>query len=83
MKAVHHHCLDHAPPALDALVVHVDGPRKGFPGGGYFVVNDIPDPARELATAADQIVRYAAWQAQVGEWWAWGKEHRRQRRRGV
>jgi hypothetical protein len=81
MKAVHDHCLDNGLPPLDALVVHVEGPRKGFPGGGYFKVNAIPDPAREHVTAEDQVAGHAAWQAQVEQCRDWGKEHRRQRRR--
>ncbi len=39
MERFHFRCLERESPPLDALVVHVAGPRTGFPGGGYFRVN--------------------------------------------
>lgn len=45
MEAFHHRCVERDLPPLDALVVHVAGTRKGQPGGGYFRINDLPDPS--------------------------------------
>jgi hypothetical protein len=34
MERFHYRCRDRGLPPLDALVVHVAGPREGKPGGG-------------------------------------------------
>lgn len=56
MEAFHHRCVEGELPPLDALIVHVAGTRKGQPGGGYFRINDLPDPFAHR-TAPEQVVR--------------------------
>ncbi|MEV6875294.1 hypothetical protein [Amycolatopsis sp. NPDC051128] len=56
MEAFHHRCAERDLPPLDALVVHVAGTRKGQPGGGYFRINDLPDPFAQR-TPPGQVVR--------------------------
>lgn len=81
MKAIHDRCSERGLPPLDALVVHVDGDRKDVPGVGYFRVNRYPDPRDEAVSADDQLRGHNAWQAQVEQCAAWGRDHRRRSRR--
>lgn len=78
MKAIHERCLKRQLPPLDALVVHVEGPRKDFPGAGYFKVNGMPDPRSEHASADDVVQGWQAWDEQVQTCRRWGREHRRE-----
>jgi hypothetical protein len=77
MEAFHHRCAAQGLPPLDALVVHVTGSRKGQPGGGYFRINDLPDPFadRTLPERAVDALRF--WERQRRECETWGTRRRR------
>lgn len=79
MKAFHDRCTASGLPPLDSLVVHVAGPRGGFPGRGYFAVNGWADPLDPgtQPSVADRSTR--SWQEQQGRCRAWGHGHRRSR----
>lgn len=79
MHAFHLRCRERDLPPLDSLVVHVAGPRKGFPGAGYFRVNEQPDPLSDKATADDVARGTAFWEAQKKTCEQWGTEQRRRR----
>ncbi|MEU5905364.1 hypothetical protein ABZ780_13435 [Micromonospora sp. NPDC047467] len=77
MAAFHHRCRERQLPPLDSLVVHVGGPRAGFPGAGYFGVNRKPDPRNERATPEAVIASTMFWQTQCDECKRWGVKSRR------
>jgi hypothetical protein len=81
MKAFHDACVAAGLPPLDSLVVHVAGPRRGFPGAGYFAVNGWADPLgpRVRPVEVDRAAR--SWQDEQRRCRAWGDEHRRSRQR--
>jgi hypothetical protein len=79
MARFHHRCKERQLPPLDALVVHVAGPRPGSPGAGYFRVNGQRDPFVERTTPEQQIQGYNFWQEQIRECRAWGEHSRRGR----
>ncbi len=83
MKAFHDRCVQRGCPPLDALVVHVAGERKNWPGAGYFKVNGQADPLNlknrpEQATAATQF-----WEDQKKECEVWGTSRAPSHRRSV
>ena len=58
MKAIHDRCeADPDLPPLDALVVHVAGKREDWPGGGYFKVNNLPDPKGERKISEEEQIK--------------------------
>ncbi|MEW2383072.1 hypothetical protein AB0873_13440 [Micromonospora sp. NPDC047707] len=77
MAAFHHRCKERQLPPLDALVVHVAGPRAGFPGAGYFRVNQKPDPRGGRIAPEAQIAGAHFWQTQLEECRRWGVRSRR------
>lgn len=79
MERFHYRCQERQLPPLDALVVHVAGPREGFPGGGYFRVNGQADPLAERTKPDDQVAATRFWQAQREECKEWGIRSRRGR----
>ncbi|MCI4062057.1 hypothetical protein MRQ36_05555 [Micromonospora sp. R77] len=79
MAAFHHLCVDKGLPPLDSLVVHVAGPRKNFPGAGYFRVNQLPDPLGEKTRAVDQVTSTQFWERQREACRSWGVQSRRGR----
>lgn len=82
MKAFHDRCFDRGLPPLDALVVHVAGPRQDKPGAGYFKVNGWVDPYGERASGASAEQALMGWAAQLQECFDWGIQSRRGRRGG-
>jgi hypothetical protein len=81
MEAFHFRCIDDGLPPLDALVVHVDGDRKGWPGKGYFRVNKLADPLAERGRVEDGLRATQFWNDQKAACERWGKERRRARTR--
>jgi hypothetical protein len=81
MKAFHDRCNERGLPPLDSLVVHVGPPREGKPGGGYFKVNGWPDPYGKSVSDNQAEEALLRWGGEVEACKAWGKEHRRARRR--
>jgi hypothetical protein len=79
MEKFHYRCTERSLPPLDSLVVHVGGPREGFPGAGYFRVNRRADPLGERTRAEDQVAAPRFWQAERDECKAWGTRNRRGR----
>lgn len=79
MERFHYVCKERDLPPLDALVVHVTGPREGFPGAGYFRVNGYADPLAERTKPDDQVAATRFWQAQREECKEWGIRRRRSR----
>lgn len=77
MKAIHDRCIARNLPPLDALVVHVAGPRQNWPGGGYFTVNGLTDPLRQRATAEEQTQGTVFWENQKKKCTDWGLQARR------
>lgn len=77
MERFHYRCTERGLPSLDALVVHVAGPREGFPGRGYFRVNGHVDPLAERAKAEDQVAATLFWEGQRNECRKWGTRSRR------
>ncbi|MEW2142662.1 hypothetical protein AB0869_07570 [Micromonospora vinacea] len=77
MAAFHHRCHERQLPPLDALVVHVAGPRVGFPGAGYFRVNRQPDPRGKRVTPEAQAASTRFWETQREECRRWGVRSRR------
>ena len=79
MKAFHDRCIERNLPPLDALVVHVAGPREGKPGGGYFKVNGHDDAFHDRTLPERMIAAYGFWERQVAECKRWGIDARRGR----
>lgn len=77
MEAFHNRCAARELPPLDALVVHVAGPRGGLPGGGYFRINGQTDPCGRgtSAEAATNATRF--WEDQTAQCTTWGHRSRR------
>src|SRR4051812_28224092 len=61
MKAIHDRCGERGIAPLDALVVHVTGRRRDWPGAGYFTVNAIADPLRNRASAEEKAAGARLW----------------------
>lgn len=77
MEAFHRRCIERDLPPLDALVVHVAGTRKGQPGGGYFRINNLPDPFAQR-TPPEQVVKAGRfWEDQKQRCANWGTKRRR------
>jgi len=82
MEAFQARCEEMNLPPLDALIVHVAGPRRDFPGAGYFRVNGQPDPVGKKAGTAEEVVQATTfWEAEKDECRRWGATDRRRRRR--
>jgi hypothetical protein len=77
MEQFHHRCARRDLPPLDSLVVHVAGPREGFPGIGYFRVNGYADPLAERTRPEAQAAATTFWERQREECRAWGTGSRR------
>lgn len=77
MKAFHDRCLERCLPPLDSLVVHVAGPREGWPGSGYFKVNGLPDGRGEHVPVEEMIRATKFWASQKAECKQWGTLERR------
>jgi hypothetical protein len=77
MGRFHHCCREQDLPPLDALVVHVAGPRQNFPGVGYFTVNGLKDPLDEKTTPTQATRATTCWEDQKKKCGAWGVRHRR------
>lgn len=77
MKAFHDQCIAQGLPPLDALVVHVAGPRKDWPGGGYFKVNGYADPLAVRTRPEDAASAARFWQEQKAACERWGTASRR------
>ncbi|MDQ1443085.1 MAG: hypothetical protein QOG97_3313 [Acidimicrobiaceae bacterium] len=77
MKSIHVACVERMLPPLDALVVHVTGPRKGYPGHGYFTVNMQVDPFGGTGSAEALQRAVSFWHAQLAEVERWGDQYRR------
>jgi hypothetical protein len=76
MEAFHVTCVRNGLPPLDALVVHVAGPRQGFPGAGFFRVNGEPDPLASKATPEEQVAGTRFWERAKDECRRWGRTDR-------
>lgn len=79
MEAVHWPCRERGLPPLDALVVHVAGPRENHPGPGYFRVNGLPDPFDTRTSAEAVGPAFAFWKSEAEECRVWGIRNRRSR----
>jgi hypothetical protein len=79
MEAVHWRCPERKLPPLDALVVHVTGPRENHPGSGYFRVNNLPDPFDSRTPPKAVGPAFDFWKAEVARCRAWGIDSRRGR----
>lgn len=77
MASFHYRCQERQLPPLDALVVHVAGPRKDFPGAGYFRVNGKADPLGERISAQATVTSTRFWETQREECRRWGIKSRR------
>lgn len=77
MEAFHHRCRERDLPPLDALVVHVAGRRQGQPGGGYFRINEQPDPFNDRTPPERAVAALRFWEVQQRECREWGTRDRR------
>ncbi len=77
MKAFRDRCRERGYPPLDALVVHVAGERKGFPGAGYFKVNGFEDPLSLKTRPEKMKMATDFWRAEVQQCEEWGTRERR------
>lgn len=77
MARLHFRCWERTLPPLDALVMHVAGERTGFPGAGYFRVNEQADPLNQRIPATGQMQATVFWDSQKMECRNWGDRSRR------
>src|SRR5271166_3215157 len=81
MLAFHERCINRSLPPLDALIVHVTGRREGYPGSGYFLVNNQPDPFFGGGDPQAVIDAIEFWDGQRDRVRRWGDAYRRVRTR--
>jgi hypothetical protein len=79
MRQFHDRCVERHLPPLDALVVHVAGPREGVPSTGYFTVNGQMDPFSGTGRPEDAIRAVEFWENEKAAVYEWGIRHRRGR----
>ncbi len=81
MKAFHDRCRELGYPPLDALVVHVAGERRDWPGAGYFKVNGLDDPLSPKTRPERAVAATRYWEDEKQQCDDWGTRQRRSGRR--
>lgn len=71
MESVHWRCQEQGLPPIDALVVNADGERKGYPGTGYFRINEHADPLDLSLPIAAREKAHEFWEQQREECRLW------------
>lgn len=76
MAAFHNECIRQDLPPFDAFIVNAPGgERAGYPGTGYFTINDLGDPLNENTSDRAAAAAFAHRERELTQIRDWRDEH--------